>query len=273
MFKGERNLGKTTLAINTINHFLEENENNRAIYVGLSKNSSIKGFDQVLPKLRNRASFFTVSGEDTTISNAEYFLLPKVALQTAQSYLNDKSIKESKNLLFVFDDVLLHHFKERSIFDLANQPFAPINLCNEIMENTGMFCDKDTSMTSIFIVDKDSTSLMFKKDELNFCQHLESMTDQIVDFSSDRISLNKGMMPLIDMKPDNAIIDYWQSPLLKKVKGELQSLINQLRDSHTMHVLRKQMKMDEDPWDNYLIYDAKYFVPLLCHNTDIPIEQ
>ena len=83
MFKGERNLGKTTLAINTINHFLQQNENNRAIYVGLSKNSSIKGFDQVLPKLRNRASFFTVSGEDTTISNAEYFLLPKVALQTA----------------------------------------------------------------------------------------------------------------------------------------------------------------------------------------------
>ncbi len=47
------------------------------------------------------------------------------------------------------------------------------------------------------------------------------------------------MMPLIDMKPDKTIIDYWQSPLLKKVKGELQSLINQLRDSHTMHVLRK----------------------------------
>jgi len=141
------------------------------------------------------------------------------------------------------------------------------------MENTGMFCDKDTSMTSIFIVDKDSTSLMFKKDELTLSQHLESLADQIVDFSSDRVSLTKGMMPLIDMKPDKTIIDYWQSPLLKKVKNELQELINQLRESHTMHLLRKQMKMDEDPWDNYLIYDAKYFVPLLCHNTDIPIEQ
>ena len=85
--------------------------------------------------------------------------------------------------------------------------------------------------------------------------------------------MSKGMLPLIDMKPDSTIIDYWQSPLLKTVKKELQTLINELRESHTMHVLRKQMKMDEDPWDNYLIYDAKYFVPLLCHNTDMPIEQ
>lgn len=75
------------------------------------------------------------------------------------------------------------------------------------------------------------------------------------------------------MKPDKTLIDYWQTPLLRTVKYELQQLINQLRDSHTMHVLRKQMKMDEDPWDNYLIYDAKYFVPLLCHNHDLPIEQ
>ena len=80
MFKGERNLGKSTLAINTINHFLQESENNRAIYVGLSKNTVVKGFDHVLPELRSRAAFFTVGGEDTTISNAEYFLLPKVAL-------------------------------------------------------------------------------------------------------------------------------------------------------------------------------------------------
>jgi hypothetical protein len=40
-----------------------------------------------------------------------------------------------------------------------------------------------------------------------------------------------------------------------------------------MHVLRSQFKMDEDPWDNYLIYDAKHFLPLLCHQQDLPIEQ
>lgn len=40
-----------------------------------------------------------------------------------------------------------------------------------------------------------------------------------------------------------------------------------------MHVMRKQFKMDEDPWDNYLIHDAKHFLPLLCHNSELPIEQ
>ena len=40
-----------------------------------------------------------------------------------------------------------------------------------------------------------------------------------------------------------------------------------------MHVLRKQLKMDEDPWDNYMIHDSRYFVPLLCHSHELPIEQ
>lgn len=80
------------------------------------------------------------------------------------------------------------------------------------------------------------------------------------------------MMPLIEMKPDKTIIDYWQTPLLRNVKYQLQDLLSRLTESHTMHVLRKQMKMDEDPWDNYLIYDAKYFVPLLCHSSDMPVE-
>jgi hypothetical protein len=189
--------------------------------------------------------------------------------------LRDRPIEDGKkrNLLFVFDDAILYHFKERHIFDLANQPFAPYNIFNELMENTGVFLEKGYSMTTLVLVDKDSASMMFKKDELTIQLHLESMADQIVDFSSESISLTKGMMPIIEMKPDKTIIDYWQTPLLRTVKYQLQDLINRLRESHTMHVLRKQMKMDEDPWDNYLIFDAKYFVPLLCHNSELPVEQ
>jgi hypothetical protein len=37
------------------------------------------------------------------------------------------------------DDVLLYYFKERYLFNLAFQPFAPYNIINEIMENTGIF--------------------------------------------------------------------------------------------------------------------------------------
>jgi len=47
MFKGERNLGKSRIAINAISQFLEENDSNRAIYVGLSKSSTLKHFEQL----------------------------------------------------------------------------------------------------------------------------------------------------------------------------------------------------------------------------------
>ena len=90
--------------------------------------------------------------------------------------MNDSSIPE-KNLLFVFDDVLTHNFKERHVFDLANQPFSPTNIHNEIMENTGVFNSKNATMTSIMIIDKESSSLMFRKDEINLIQHLESIAD------------------------------------------------------------------------------------------------
>ena len=140
------------------------------------------------------------------------------------------------------------------------------------MENTGVFLDQGYSMTSVVLVDKESSSMMFKKDEQTIQLHLESIADQVVDFSAERVSLTKGMMPLIEMKPDKTIIDYWQTPLLRNVKYQLQDLLSRLTECHTMHVLRKQMKMDEDPWDNYLIYDAKYFVPLLCHSSEMPVE-
>ena len=135
--------------------------------MGLGKTNTLKNFEILPADLKKRACFFTVGGEDTTISNAEYFLLPKVALQTAQSYLRDKPTEDGKkrNLLFVFDDAILYHFKERHIFDLANQPFAPYNIFNELMENTGVFLEKGYSMTTLVLVDKDSSSMMFKKDE------------------------------------------------------------------------------------------------------------
>lgn len=84
--------------------------------------------------------------------------------------------------------------------------------------------------------------------------------------------MTKGMMPVIEMKPDKTIIDYWQTPYVRSAKQRLQQLLSQLTEAHNMHVLRKQLKMDQDPWDNYLIHDSKYFVPLLCHSKELPIE-
>ena len=39
VFKGPSKRGKTTLAQNTIKQFLEESEEHRAIYIGLTKNT------------------------------------------------------------------------------------------------------------------------------------------------------------------------------------------------------------------------------------------
>lgn len=45
------------------------------------------------------------------------------------------------------------------------------------MENTGVFKKKNTTVTSIFVVDTDSTSMMFQKDEQTFVNHLDSIAD------------------------------------------------------------------------------------------------
>lgn len=33
------------------------------------------------------------------------------------------------------------------------------------------------------------------------------------------------------------------------------------------------MNIQEDPWDNYLYYDSKYALPIICHGNDQPIER
>jgi hypothetical protein len=33
------------------------------------------------------------------------------------------------------------------------------------------------------------------------------------------------------------------------------------------------MKIQEDPWDNYLYYDSRYIIPIFCHQENLPIEQ
>jgi hypothetical protein len=33
------------------------------------------------------------------------------------------------------------------------------------------------------------------------------------------------------------------------------------------------MKITEDPWDNFLYYDSKFLLPLICHNQALAIEE
>jgi hypothetical protein len=52
------------------------------------------------------------------------------------------------------------------------------------MENTGIFKHLNYEMTSIFIVDTDSTKILLRNEEQKFVQHLDSISDQIIDFSN-----------------------------------------------------------------------------------------
>jgi hypothetical protein len=57
----------------------------------------------------------------------------------------------------------------------------------------------------------------------------------------------------------------WMHPLLNEVRLEVNKLAEVLNAQLTKSKLRKELKMDEDPWENYLAHDAKYFLPILNH--------
>jgi hypothetical protein len=40
-----------------------------------------------------------------------------------------------------------------------------------------------------------------------------------------------------------------------------------------MHNGKSQMKIQEDPWENYLYYDSKYVLPLICHGARLRVEE
>jgi len=43
--------------------------------------------------------------------------------------------------------------------------------------------------------------------------------------------------------------------------------------AHIQHVGKSQMKLEEDPWDNYLYFDSKYILPLVCHSQNLTITE
>ena len=96
-----------------------------------------------------------------------------------------KAASECKKALVVFDDVLLHHFKEKHVYDLANQPFSPINVINELMERTGCFHDGRV-VSSIVIMDTETHQLQFQRDEDALISHIESICDQVIEFSDEQ---------------------------------------------------------------------------------------
>ena len=55
----------------------------------------------------------------------------------------------------------------------------------------------------------------------------------------------------------------WMHPLVFEISTQFTQLADQLRTSFKQHKLKKQFKIQEDPWENYLVHDAKQFLPVL----------
>ena len=124
MFKGPSMKGKTSLAHSTISQYLQEDEDHRAIYVGLTPNSGKKLIQEMPGNCKDRV--MAIGVDPATSSDSDYILAPHAALHATMS--------SQEKCLVVFDDVLLHKFKEKHVYGLASQPFAPKNILNELME-------------------------------------------------------------------------------------------------------------------------------------------
>ena len=86
-----------------------------------------------------------------SISDAEYILAPHAGLKLSE---------KCQKVLIVFDDVLLHQLKERSVYALANQPFADQQIINHLMESTGCF-KNGREVTSLMIFDTNANTLLY----------------------------------------------------------------------------------------------------------------
>lgn len=54
---------------------------------------------------------------------------------------------------------------------------------------------------------------------------------------------------------------------------KFQNLCGNMDKAFVEHAGKRQMQIQEDPWDNYLYYDSRYLLPLICHEKPLTVEQ
>jgi hypothetical protein len=70
-------------------------------------------------------------------------------------------------------------------------------------------------MTTLISLDTQSSQLLFNKDEELFCSHLESLSDQIIELSTESCELTKPFRPQMGLKFIDRPMDSWQSPYFR----------------------------------------------------------
>mmetsp|Transcript_32472 Transcript_32472/g.49691 ORF Transcript_32472/g.49691 Transcript_32472/m.49691 type:complete len:245 (-) Transcript_32472:108-842(-) len=125
-------------------------------------------------------------------------------------------------------------------------------------------------LTSLIVQDSDVSPLMFKLDENTFEVNLDSMADKILSFDSQESKLTRGLLPQMGLAFPKIINQNIQSPYLRTYVGDqFRALLESVREAETQHNTREEYKLDEDPWDNYLYFDARQLVKLICHTESL----
>lgn len=98
------------------------------------------------------------------------------------------------------------------------------------MENTGLFKDHLAEMTSILIADTDSANLTWQKDEQTHLNNLDSLADQVLDFTLDTSNSQqtKNFMPMLGLRNERTPLDQWQNEYLRQAKHDIQELIKKM---------------------------------------------
>ena len=50
-------------------------------------------------------------------------------------------------------------------------------------------------------------------------------------------------------------------------------MCDEISQAHKIHNEKKQLKIQEDPWENYLYYDSKFVLQIICHSQAIALEE
>lgn len=193
-----------------IKYFLKNDKegNRRVIYVTPQLKESVHLHQNILSQ-EERHKCTVVTPQRSSNNSAEIYLMPRSALVLAQ-----KLRENMCNVLFVFDKVVEYDINEKHIFDCAKQPFSPTNIYNEIMENSGDFGPHQGKMTSVVVIDTDTINFEYEKYLNNLRLHLESISDQIIEFEPSIKSM-KSTLPKLDLHSFTGFnSDYWQSPLI-----------------------------------------------------------
>jgi len=100
--------------------------------------------------------------------------------------------------------------------------------------------------------------------------------DQSILFENDaKFDNQKQSLPVLSVKPGQEYPNQkaWTRPFLYPSLVRNQSMCKKIDEAFVMHYGKKSMKIQEDPWENYLYHDSKYVLPLICHRKSLTVEE